>query len=160
MRKTIWALPLAAVLAAAIGIPSASAATGTIRPANSSTTTTTAADTYNSANDTQNSSVSPMQAGKCTLYGNLSLSRPTTAGRTNVRFSFTSVTSSTTNYDQWHSSWKFIDFDGRQTGTLSVIDGFRMPSVNVGYAGEIDTSIPMSISDWGLIAKVVWTGSC
>jgi hypothetical protein len=160
MRKTIWALPLAAVLATAIGIPSASAASGTIHPADSSTGTITAVDHYNSADDTQTSSVSPMKVGDCTLYGTLSLSRPTTAARTNVRFSFTSLTSSTKVFDQWHSSWKFIGFDGRQIGTLSVIDGFRMPTVNVGYSGEIDTSIPMSLIDWSLIAKVVWTGLC
>ncbi len=43
MRKTLWALPLATVLAVGIGVPSASAATRTI----------TATNIYTAVDDTQ-----------------------------------------------------------------------------------------------------------
>jgi hypothetical protein len=149
MRKIIWALPLATVLATAIGIPSASAATGTI----------SATSSYSSADDTQTSGVSPMRVGDCTMFATLRVGRPI-LGFSKVRFLFETSTTHTTHADQWHNSWKIIDFGNRQVATVSSIDGLQMPAVNLAYDGEIDTSVPMTMSDWNNIAEVIWTGSC
>jgi hypothetical protein len=150
MRKIIWALPLATALAMAIGIPSASAATGTI----------SAINRYSSVDDTQTSGVTPMQVGDCTMFASLRVGRPTPTGFTKVRFIFNTKTSHTNHFDQWHNSWKILDFGGRQIGTVNNIDGLQMPTVNVAYIGEVDTSISMTTSQWLQIAQVIWTGSC
>ncbi len=152
MRKTIWALPLAAVLTTAIGVPSAYA--------DNATTTVSAINRYSSADDTQTSGVSPMQAGDCTMFGRLLVGRPASTGLTAVRFIFNTSTTHTNHFDQWHSTWKLLDFGGRQVGAIGNIDGVQMPAVNVAYLGEIDTSISMTTTQWLNIAKVVWTGSC
>lgn len=137
-------------LVTAIGIPSASAATGTI----------SAINRYNSADDTQTSGVTPMQVGDCTMFATLRIGRPTPTGFTKVRFIFTTSTSHTNRFDQWHNSWKILDFGGQQIGTVNNIDGLEMPAVNVTYNGVVDTSISMTTSQWLNIAKVIWTGSC
>jgi hypothetical protein len=149
MRKIIWALPLATVLAMAIGIPSASAATKTI----------SATSSYSPADDTQVSGVAPMLAGDCKMVASLRVSRPI-GGFSKVRFLFDTWTTHTTGSDQWHNSWKIIDFGNRQVATVSTINGLQMPVVNQPYDGEIDTSVPMTVSDWFNIAEVIWTGSC
>jgi Tfp pilus assembly protein PilW len=160
MRKIIWALPLATVLATAIGIPSASAATGTIHPFGNATGTLSAIDRYSSADDTQTSSVSPMQVGDCTMYATLSVGRPNSNGLSKVTFSFDTLTSHTSKFDQWHNSWKFLDNTGRQIGAVNVVDGVQMKTVNHDYIDEINTSTPMNFTDWSRIATVTWTGSC
>lgn len=152
MRKTIWALILATALAMAmaIGIPSASAAT----------TTTSANNYYLSGNDTQNTNVSPMHAGDCTMYGVLTFSRPNAAGIARMRFDFNTATSHTTHFDQWHNLWKIVGFGNQPIATLDTIDGFRMSTENHYYGGGIDTTISMTTSQWLNIARVTWTGSC
>jgi hypothetical protein len=151
MRKTIWALPLATALAMATGIPSASAtATGTV----------SAINRYSSVDDTQTSGVTPTQVGDCIMFANLRVSRPTSTGFTKVRFIFNTSTKHTNHSDQWHNSWKIKDFNDQTIGTVNNIDGVQMPTANVAYLGEIDTSISMTTAQWLQIAQVVWTGSC
>ena len=152
MRKIIWALPLATALAMAVGVPSASA--------DSITRTISVPDHYISSTDTQYSSVTGMHVGDCTMHGDLYLSRPYSSGETSVRFDFATSTSHTSNFDQWHNSWKFLDSSGRQVGAAGTIDGLRMPTANVTYDGEINTTISMTASQWARIATVAWTGEC
>ena len=150
MRKALWVLPLAAVLAMGLGVPSASAATRTI----------TVNSRYDSQTDSQYTNVAPMLAGDCTMYGDLSVERPQTGGYTIVRFRFSTWTSHTTHFDQWHNSWKIVGFGNQPIVTLDTIDGFRMSSVDQTYTGEIDTSVKMTTSQWLNIAAVTWSGSC
>src|SRR4051794_14566728 len=124
MRKAIWALPVATVLATAIGIPTAYAATGTL----------VRTDQYDQSTDSQISWVSPMHVGDCDVWGNLIVGRPASNGIAKVRWVFTSSTSHTNNFDQWHNSWKFLDSGGRQVGTLGTVDGLRMPDAGVFYS--------------------------
>ena len=157
MRKIIWALPLATALAMAVGVPSESA--------DSTTTSIYGTTRYEPSTDTQLSYVAPMHAGDCSMFGNLYVSRPNSAGFANVRFYFTTSTSHTNNFDQWHNSWKFYDSFGQPvdaSGTIAVgtIDGLRMPRVNVNYVGEIDTTIKMNGNQWDNIKNVLWTGAC
>jgi hypothetical protein len=148
--KTIWALSLATALATAVGIPSAYAATGTVF----------ADDQYFDSPQTQFSVVAPMHVGDCSMFGNLYLSRPDATGFTKVRFVFTTSTTRTSHFDQWHNSWRFLDAAGQQVGALDTIDGLRMPIINHNYWGEIDTGISMTPNQWASITRVAWTGDC
>jgi hypothetical protein len=150
MRKTLWALPLATALMMTIGVPAASAATGS----------TTAPNYYGAGEDTQNTHVAPLQTGDCTEFGQLSIFRPAADGVARVRFLFNTKTSRTKHYDQWHNSWKVVGFGNQTIATLGPIDGARMSTVNQFYAGEIDTTVSMTTSQWLNIATVTWTGSC
>ena len=150
MRKAIWALPLATVIAATIGIPSASAATGAL----------TVSNLYDSSSDSQYSHVPDMHVGDCHLDSNLVIPRPSTGGVARLKFFFTSSTDSTSNYDQWHSSWKFVDANNNLLLTVDTTDGLRMRNTHSSYVGEIDQTIAMSISDWAHISRVVWNGAC
>jgi hypothetical protein len=150
MRKTIWALALATVLAMGIGVPTASAATRTV----------TVASRYVSEDDTQNTNVAPLKAGDCTMYGQLIVDRPAADGFAEVRFGFRTKTSHTSNFDQWHNSWKIMGRGNQPIVTLDTIDGLRMPTVNQDYVGEIDTVVSMTTSQWLNIAAVTWIGSC
>jgi hypothetical protein len=150
MRKIIWALPLATALAMAVGVPSASAATTQIYGTTG----------YTSTSDEQWSYVAPMHAGDCNMFASLFVSRPNSDGFAKVHFHFVTSTSRTSNFDQWHNSWKFLDRDGRQITTLGILDGLRMPTVNVTYDGAIDTTIKMTTNQWASIGNVLWTGDC
>ena len=150
MRKAIWALPLATALAMGLGVPSASAATRT----------TTVTSHYISSDDTQNTNVAPLLAGDCTMYGILVVGRPAANSVAKVRFVFSTWTSHTDRFDQWHNSWRILGFGNQPIATLDTIDGFRMSKVNQSYSGEIDTTVSMTTSQWLNIAAVTWTGSC
>lgn len=150
MRKTIWALALATVLAMGIGVPTASAATRTI----------TVNSRYVPVNDIQISNVAPMLAGDCTLFGELIVDRPGTDGIASVRFIFNTKTSHTNHFDQWHNSWKIMGRGNQPIVTLDTIDGLRMSQVNHNHFGEIDTTVPITTSQWLNIAAVTWIGSC
>lgn len=149
MRKTLWALPLATALTMAIGVPAASAATGS----------TTVNNFYAAGDDTQNTYVAPLQTGDCTQFGELIISRPAD-GVARVRFLFNTKTTRTKHYDQWRNSWKITGFGNQPIATLGTIDGARMSTINQFYSGEIDTTVSMTTSQWLNIATVTWTGSC
>lgn len=150
MRKTLWALPVATVLAMSIGVPTASAATRTL----------TVNSHYVSASDTQNSDVVHMTAGDCFMDGSLIVGRPAGNGLAKIRFTFNTRTSHTNHFDQWHNSWKIVGFGNQPIATVNTLDGFRMFVVNEDYSGEIVTSVPMTPNQWLNMAAVTWTGSC
>ncbi|BEP16374.1 hypothetical protein acdb102_46850 [Acidothermaceae bacterium B102] len=152
MRKTIWALPLAFIATMAIGIPSASAATGTVA----------GYDHFDSPNQTQVSSVFPMNVGDCTMFANLRIRRPNSAGIAQVQFEFNTSTTYTTTFDQWHSSWKIYSagYGSLPVATVGKTDGVRMPTANVSHYGVINTTVAITLNQWFNISAVTWTGSC
>lgn len=151
MRKTLWALALAPVLAVGIGVPSASAAPPT--------TTITATNSYSSFDDSQGTHVI-MSAGDCGMFGGLKVFRPNAAGVAQARFSYLTDTSHTNNFDQWHNSWKIVGFGNQPIATIGNIDGVKMFTVGQWYPDHADTTVSMTTSQWLQIAAVEWTGSC
>ncbi len=149
MHKTLWALPLATVLAVGIGVPSASAATQTIRATNY----------YSSYDDTQ-VTTAIMDAGDCGMFGSLRVGRPNATGLAKAQFFFNTDTSHTKHFDQWHNSWKIVGFGNQPIATVKNVDGVKMYTVGQYYPGEIDTTVSMTTTQWLNIAAVDWTGSC
>lgn len=148
MRKTIWALPLAAVLVAATGVPSASAASGLdTRPVQ-----------YDAATDSQVTTETDMHIGDCSMTASVSIGRPR-GGIARFRFSFVTSTSHTNNFDQWHNSWRFLRANGTEVKRLGPIDGLHM-GAGRPYSGEIDQDIHLTEAAWSVISQAVWTHSC
>ena len=146
----------ATALAMAVGVSTASA---------DSTPTSIYGPPYDPSTGAQQSYVAPMHAGDCNMFASLFVSRPdSSTGFAKVRFHFVTSTSRTSNFDQWHNSWKFYDSFGQQvdasgTTAMGTLDGLRMPTVNATYDGAIETTIKMNSNQWDNIKYVLWTGA-
>ena len=89
-----------------------------------------------------------------------SLSRPGPSALTFIRFSFRTLTSHTATSTSGTTGGSSSNCRRRQVGASDTLDGLRMPTANVNYVGEIDTTISMTASQWASIRYVQWTGAC
>ncbi|MEO5875110.1 MAG: hypothetical protein ABIS86_03180 [Streptosporangiaceae bacterium] len=157
MRKTIWMVPAVAALVTAVGVAPAHAATQTQnRPMTPYTDSNTLISTI-----PQNSS-SGWHVGDCYQNpGYLFLDRPVgspSIGR--LRWAYTTYTTHTSNFDQWHLTWTFRTASGAQVLRVGPVDSVRMTTVGREYTQEFTADVFMTPAVFNGIRSVDWSGSC
>ncbi|MBO3746122.1 hypothetical protein J5X84_08605 [Streptosporangiaceae bacterium NEAU-GS5] len=99
-----------------------------------------------------------LEVGDCKLDGEVQVTRPY-KGLARLTFIFSMKTSHTSNFDQWHNSWRFYGPDGTELYRFGPIDGPRMYDDSV-QAGGTTLWIHLDKATWDQFTTVSWISEC